>query len=126
MLKTRLAVAVIAAAAITAAAPAAWAVPTSPFNLVNGPSYFRGNIAWNAGSYTVTGTLHTEGCLSVRTTGYAVRDGVPHVLNDSNTGPLCDQDRHMKATYLWNADFVRLSLNKGSSGVQQRIDRPAS
>lgn len=122
---SRLLVAVVAAAAITGMTPAAQAVPTTPFNLVYGNSYFRGNVAWNAASYTVTGRLHTEGCLSVRTTGYAIRDGVPQVLNDSSTGPQCDVDKQIKATYLWAADFVRLSLNQGSNGVQQRVDRPA-
>lgn len=106
--------------------PAAQAAPTSPFDLVVGDSYFRGNITWNSGSYIVSGKLHTEGCLSVRTTGYALRDGVPHQLNDSSTGPLCDVDRQVKATYVWGADFVRLALNKGTTGAKQRVDRPAS
>lgn len=116
----------IAAIAALGAAPVAQAVPTTPFNLVYGESYFRGNIAWNAASYTVTGKLHTDGCLSVRTTGYALRDGVPHQLNDSSTGPLCDVDRQVKITYSWGADFVRLALNEGSAGTQQRVDRPAN
>lgn len=63
------------------AAPVAHAVPTTPFNVVYGDSYYRGNMAWNTKSYTITGTLHTEGCLVVRNACWTTRARVASAIS---------------------------------------------
>lgn len=105
--------------------PAAQAVPTTPFELIYGESYFRGQIAWYSRSYQVTGTLHTVGCLGVQDAAYDVRDGVPHLVSQRSTSLRCDKHEQLSSSnQAEGVDFVMLSLSDGADGAQKKIDRP--
>lgn len=105
--------------------PAAQAVPTTPFELVLGKSYFRGQIAWYSASYQVTGTLHTVGCLRVQDAAYDVRDGVPHLVSQHSTGLRCDKHEQLSSSnQAEGVDFVMLSLSTVTDGTQEKVDRP--